>query len=129
MIAFRNVVKQETPRLVIIFQREGDKENFQWGMVGNIPVLSLIGHMVRVQAELPLLEPGDARHHCPESALVIAWDDEHRTFDWFINPNIPMDPLVGMMDMIRMTLLSQHMVRHMVTQQPILGPDGKPIPR
>lgn len=118
-------LKQDTPRLVVMFRRDGDKEMFQWGMLGEMPILTLVGVIVRVQAELAFR----AAEECPESALVIAWDKQHRSFDWFVHPDIPMDSLVGMLETIKATIVSTHMARQMAAQQVILGPDGRPVRR
>ncbi len=49
-------LKQDTPRLVIMFQRgPNGEEGFQWGMEppqGAIPLLTLIGAIIRVQARI-----------------------------------------------------------------------------
>ena len=119
---------QDTPRLVIMFRQDGDNEMFQWGIVGKVPVLTFVGVITRVQTELPLIEPGDVRHDCPESALVIAWGGGHK-FSWFVHPSIPVDSLVGMMEMVKATLVDTHIARSAAAQQVILGPDGQPARR
>ena len=91
--------------------------------------MTFVGVIARVQAELPLIEPEDARYKCPESALVIAWDEGERKFHWFVHPSIPVDSLVGMMEMIKATLVDTHIARSAAAQQVILGPDGQPARR
>lgn len=125
---FTDIV-QDTPRLVIMFKRDGDRELFQWGTVGDIPILTLIGYISRVQAELPLLEPGDERRDCPESALVIVWDRENNRLNWFVHPDVPADSTVGMLELIKATIVGTHLARHVAAQQVILGPDGQPARR
>lgn len=122
-------IAQDTPRLVIMFRQDGNEERFQWGIVGKVPVLTLVGCIARIQTELPLIEPGDARHDCPESALVVAWDENSPKFVWFVNPIIPVDSLVGMMEMVKATLVDTHIARQVAAQQLILGPDGQPARR
>lgn len=128
MTAFADL-KQDTPRLVVMFKLEGDRELFQWGIVGNMPIMSLIGHIVRVQAELPLIEPGDARHDCPEQAMVLAWDAERRKFDWFVHRDAPVDPLMGMLETIKTGIIGAQSAQREASQQFVLGPDGRPARR
>lgn len=120
---------QDTPRLVVMFKQDGDEEQFQWGILGKMPILTLVGHIGRVQAELPLLEPGDPRYDCPESALVIAWDEVDHKFTWFVHPSIPADSLAGMLEMIKATIVATKLARQVAAQQVILGPDGQPARR
>ncbi len=125
---FTETVKEDTPRLVVMFKREGEQERFQWGMVGGMPLLSLIGCVARVQAELPMLEPGDTRYECPDSALVIAWDGKR--FDWYVHKDIPVDSLVGMLETIKAALVGSNAARQQAAQQVgLVGPDGRPIRR
>jgi hypothetical protein len=121
MSKFTETVKQDTPRLVVMFRREGDKELFNWGIVGSIPILTLVGHIVRTQGDLHLL----TFEECPEPALCIAWDDEERVFHRFLHPSIPLDSLVGMLETIKQTILATHAARQFAAQQLILGPDGR----
>lgn len=120
-------LQQDTPRLVVMFKQDDNKELFQWGIVSEIPLLSLIGQIVRVQNELPLLEPNDPYHDCSESALVIAY--EAKAFYWFVHPDIPKTTLVGMLETIKITLLGAQAARRMASEQLILGPDGRPVRR
>jgi hypothetical protein len=128
---FEDHVKQETSRLVVMFQRpEPKQERFQWGMVGKLPILSLIGCITRAQVEMPLIEPQDVRYHCPEKAFVVAWDEADGVYRWFVHPDIPVDSLIGMLEIIKMALIGTQQARQVQNQQvPILGPDGQPIRR
>jgi len=79
---FAEVMTTNPPRLVVLFRRgEDGSEEFQWGVVGTVPVLTLIGAIVRVQAELAFRSP----EPCEPSALVIAWDAESRKVQWFVH--------------------------------------------
>ncbi len=126
MSKFTETVTQETPRLVVMFQRDGENEMFSWGIVGKIPLLSLIGAIVETQVELFVVEWAEK---CPESSLVIAYDEATRKFQWFIGPDIPTHPLVGMLDTIRITLATTHVARQQAAQQVVLGLDGRPFRR
>lgn len=125
---FIDVVKQDTPRLVVTFGHEGGHERFQWGIIGAMPILSLIGCVVRVQAELPLLEPSDDRYDCPESALVIVWDGAR--FHWFVHRDIPADSLVGMLETIKLSIIGSNLAQQQAAQGVgLVGPDGRPLMR
>jgi hypothetical protein len=104
-----------------MFKREGEKELFQWGIAGQIPLMSLIGFIVRVQTN-PCLEP----EVCPEVSAVIAWDQATGIFKFFVHKDIPWDSLVGMLEAIKFTLISSQVARASANQQMILGPDGRP---
>lgn len=93
-------IKNNTPRLVIEYKDNGEpgKETFGWGMIGLIPQVPLIGYLVRVQSDLSFRAPKE----CLQSALVVTWDGTE--FDVFVAPSIPINPLVGMIELIKMTL-------------------------
>ena len=44
---YTETVQQDTPRLVVMFQRAGNDDKFMWGAMGQIPLLSLIGCITR----------------------------------------------------------------------------------
>lgn len=127
MSKFEDVVTEDTPRLIVQHHCESgtNEEQYQWGIVGSIPILNLIGTIVRIQTELvcQFHEP----EQCPEMALVIAWHGDKRTVTWFIHPDIPIDSIVGMLDTIKATITATHKARQMAAQQVILGPDGRPM--
>jgi hypothetical protein len=124
-------IKQDTPRVVVMFRRDGANEMFQWGKLDPMPVITLIGYITRVQSELPLLEPGDERHACLESALVIVWDNKELKFEFFVHKDIPIDSMVGMLETIKAALVKSQTVQRgaLDNQVSILGPDGQPVRR
>lgn len=114
MNKFSDVVKNDTPRMVVMFQRDGANERFQWGLVGSLPLLSLIGYIGRVQSGLT---SGNYLRDCPESALVIAWDPSNKSFYWFVHPEIPTDSLCGMLEAIKAVLVGTQMVQQSANQK------------
>ena len=119
-------IQQNTPRLVVEFTRpEPDKEQFKWGIVGSIPVLTLIGYIVRVQAELGFMKPKD----CDQMALVIVWNVENHKFDYFVNEMIPVDSLVGMLEIIKLHLIGTQMGQQQDQRTKLFGPDGSILRR
>ena len=123
MHTFADTVKQDTPRLVIMFQCQDGQERFQWGMVGKIPLLSLIGCIARVQGDLVFR----AAQECPQPALVIAWDEDKHGFSWYVHPDVPIDSMIGMLETIKAALIGTNAARQAASQQMILGPDGQPM--
>lgn len=126
MSKFEENVNQHTPRLVVTFKSVRGNETFQWGIVGNIPMLTIIGAIARVQQELFTVLSSNM---CPEPALVITWDEKERTTDWYIHSNVPLEPLAGMLELIKAGLVASHMARGaaMASKGAILGPDGRPM--
>ena len=121
---FENVVKQETPRLVVMIgNNTAGEEIFQWGIVGKIPLMSLIGG---VSGLIQAMLSGDPIHGCPQRAVVIAWDEKDRGFDIFVHPDAGV-AMVGMLETIKATLVDTQRARLAAAQQFILGPDGTPM--
>ena len=122
-------IKNDTPRLVVMFKRGANgEERFQWGIVGGgMPVLTLIGYIVRVQSDM-VNQLAEQRNECPEVSLVIAWDGQG--FDWWVHRDIPVDQLVGMLETIKTMLVDSRLVQNAAAQRTqLLGPDGKPMMR
>lgn len=144
MRKFEDAVREETPRLVLLYNRDPKtgQDQFQWGIVGQIPLLSLLGGIARVQSELFFR----AAAPCPVSAFVLAWDAEKRAFDWFVGsfpmPSkgydgedttvetpIPLEPVCGMLETIKGAIVTGLAARRFSNQQLVLGPDGNPMRR
>lgn len=121
MSLFTDTVKQDTPRLVVMYKCGDDgSPMFQWGIVGTMPLVTLIGSIVEAQHI-------EWAEKCPEPAAVFAWDASKKEFTFFYHEDIPWTALVGMLEVIKITLISTHTARSMANQQVILGPDGSPI--
>ena len=121
MRKFTDAVNQDTPRLVVEFQYDdSNQEQIKWGVVGNMPVLTLVGFVERVQAELAFRKPEE----CDYMALVIAWDADEKIFRYFVNPQIPVDPLVGMLETIKVVLVDSQRAKVAQQQSRLFGPDG-----
>lgn len=125
---FAELIATNPPRIVVSFRRNHDgSEEFEWGIVGNVPVLTLIGHLVAVQRKLCADE---YISECPESAFVMAWDDEEKELRHFISSDIPEEPLVGMLEVIKGVLVGSRLAQMAAAQQTrIMGPDGRPMRR
>ncbi len=127
MSKFTETVKQDTPRLVVKFDRsDKGEERFSWGMLGKIPTLGVIGFLHRVQGDITFRNP----EHCDEQALVIAWDEEKKKFSWFLNRKLPVDALIGMLETIKQSLVNVQMQSMMAAQQTgLVAANGQPITR
>ena len=86
--------------------------------------LTLIGYVTRVQAELQFRSP----EPCDLPALVIAWDPVGQAASWFVHPDIPVDPLVGMLEAVKAALVGSRSAQQKAADA-ILGPDGNPMRR
>ncbi len=130
MSRFTDTVREDTPRLVVMYNSPGaGQEQYQWGVVGAMPLLTLIGFIGRVQSDLRYaLEDDDTE--CEQMALVIAWNAEKFQFRYFVHQDIPVDSLVGMLETIKAALVGSSMAQQARNQQiSIVGPDGRPMRR
>jgi hypothetical protein len=92
---------KDTPRFVITHRRDAC-DQFKWGVVGDMPVLALIGFIVRVQSDM-MFRSSD---RCEEQALVISYDTEAAEFSWCVHPDIPVDLLMGILEVAKTTLVN-----------------------
>lgn len=124
-VKLQDVLTNDTPRLVIMYKKdENGNDNYQWGVVNSIPVLSLIGLITRVQSELV-----ETDNFCDELALVIVWDPVNNFGSYYIHPNIPVDSMLGMLETIKAMLVNSRLAQHAAAQQMVgsrklFGPDG-----
>lgn len=123
-------IKQDTPRLVVEFSRDDvGKERFGWGIVGQVQLMTLTGAIARVQTQLVVGYP--EVDECEAMALIVVWDESEMVFTYFVNPHIPVDSLIGMLEMIKTTLVGTQMAQQQAGQAglPIFGADGRPLPK
>ena len=91
-----------------------------------MPGMSLIGAISGVQSALIQVEPL-AFERCDESALVLAFlkdEPAGEQFAWFVHPDIPLEPLIGMLEMIKQTFVGAQMAQMAATQSRILRANG-----
>jgi hypothetical protein len=128
MMNFTEIMSKNLPRLVVLFQLDEDgADRFQWGIVGDIPILTLIGRLVTSQSRL---SNGAWLPKCdtPQPAFVIAWDEETRVMSHFIHKDIPTEPLVGMLETIKAMLVDSRLAQHAAAQRvQLLGPNGEAV--
>lgn len=120
-------IKQDTPRLVVEYQiNDSGEDRFRWGVVGSVPLLTLIGFMSRVQWELMSRQSSSERFDFSERALVITFMGGK--FDYLVHSDIPTDPLVGMLEQIKLTLAASQ-VQPPPDKIDLFGADGRPMYR
>lgn len=126
MSNFSETMSTNPARLVVLFQRGHDgAEQFQWGVVGKIPILTLIGGIISAQSDLVRCE---WMPECDEVAFVMAWDADDGCLLNFLHPDIPCQALIGMLETIKALLVGSRVAQHMAAQRTILlGPDGQPM--
>ncbi len=130
MSRFTEVVQEHTSRLVVEFSMVNGNETFKWGVVGHIPILSLIGALSGMQEYMAAdgEEDDGKQSGAPDNVLVIVWHSAINDFEVFIGTDIPPFSLVGMLEIIKTNLVAAFMARSMASMQPpIYGPDGQPM--
>lgn len=128
-MTFEELIATNPPRLAIEYQRgPNNDDNFRWGVVGDVPMLTLIGALSRAQQDIVhsngFVEP------CDPSTFVLAWDKEYKDFSCFVNFSIPQDSLLGMLEVIKGVLVGSRLAAQaQAVVSPIVGLDGKPLRR
>ena len=124
---FAEAIADNPPRLVVLFRQGPDgSEQFQWGVVGKAPVLSLIGGILVAQADL-LRDEWVPECTNEEPAFALLWDAADRTTSHYLHPLIPRVPLVGMLETIKAMLVDSRLAQHVAAQSLIVGLDGRPM--
>ena len=128
---YAEIMATNPPRVRVDYARAEDgSERFSWGLVGGgIPGMSLIGAISVVQSALIQVEPL-AFERCDESALVLVYLKDApagEQFAWFVHPDIPMEPLIGMLEVAKQTLVSAQMAQMAQAQSRIVAANGGPI--
>lgn len=128
MSKFRNTMAKNPPHVFVKYVRGElrSQDRYSFGVVGSIPVAQLIGYIIRVQAELAFRNPDP----CDDCACVIAYNSTTGKMDWFVHSSIPVDALVGSLELIKCQLVDSQMASMALQQQTgLVTPEGKPIIR
>ena len=130
MSKYAQVLAKNPPRLVVQYKRKETrhKDEYAWGFVGTLSTSHLIVMIVRVQAELAFRNPDKA----DDPVLVMCYDANKDKFEWFVDPSIPVDPLVGTLEVVKQFLLDNQIRTIMekaekAVQTGLVDPAGKPI--
>lgn len=128
MSTLSEILAANPPRLEVEYNLKDDgQEQFGWRLIGNggMPFMTLIGFVSRVQTQLGTDCPNNER--CDERKLVIA--QTAAGFSWFCGDDIPRDPLLGFLELVKQTLITAHVHQQQQQQQQqkpgLFGPDGQ----
>lgn len=131
MSKFTDEMATDPPRLVVLFRtRETDGvEEFQWGVIHQMPILAVVGYIHRVQRELL---DGSWTMDCPYKAVAIIWDASAKKFRHFCHADTPRESMAGQLECIKSALVASRVGQIAAAQRvqspKILGPDGNPFP-
>lgn len=130
MSKYLNVMSKKPPHVFVKYERGEThaQDRYRYGVVGSMPIAQLIGYIIRVQAELAFRNP----EPCDEDACVIAYNPETNKFQWFVNSRVPVDALVGSLELIKCQLVDSQMAALALAMQQrqqtgLIAPDGRPI--
>lgn len=122
---FTSTIKEDTPRLEVRYKLIDGQDNYEWGIVGSIPMLSLLGGIIRTQVELHSSEgQPNSSNRCVESKFTLVWSEEGKFFRWFVNPDIPTDSLIGMLETIKLAVGMSLAARRVAAQSQLVVPQG-----
>ena len=119
------------PHLIVKFRSVNGEEQFEWGVTAGIPMMGLLGAVIRTQVFLNLEYQStyDNRPYIP-GALILEWNDKEREFGFVCDPDIPIDPLIGMLEVIKSVILAnitKSAEANKNMQRLIIGIDGRPF--
>lgn len=123
---FAKVMESNPPRLVVLFRMTDNGEEFQWGIVGDVPIMTLIGGIVDGQSKV--MYGHRSMIQCDESAFVMTIEDG--VLSYFIHQDIPKIPLLGMLETVKSAIIGGMVAQKAAAQRTqIVGPDGNPVKR
>lgn len=132
MSKFASAMAKNPPHVSVVYNRGVTRETdkYSYSVVGSIPVAQLIGFIVRVQAELAFRNP----EPCDVCACVIVFNPETHKMQWFVDSSIPVDALVGTLELIKCQLVDSQVMSIAQAaakrvQTGLVNSDGKPIVR
>lgn len=128
MMKFSELMATNPPRFVVTYHVVDGREQFGWTVVGTVQALTMLGRLARVGAQLVTGQLGDL---CDDSALVVLLGPDERR--WFLSRDVPVDPLVGMLEKIKVEMVANLAAQQAPRTQArrgnsgIVGPDGSPF--
>lgn len=132
MSKFQQVMEKKPPHVIVKYIRGETREQdqYSYGVHGSIPLAQLVGYIIRVQAELVFRNPDP----CDEGLCVIAFDPHTNKMQWFVDSKIPVDPLVGTLELVKCILIDSQMASIMEATQKrvqtgLVAANGTPILR
>lgn len=132
MSKFQQLMAKNPPHVVVKYVRGATREDdtYSYAINGSMPMGQLIGFIVRVQAELAFRNPDP----CDKDLCVIAFNSSTHKFEWFVDGSIPVDPLVGTLELVKALLVDSqmsHILQAAAAKQRtgLVSQDGKPLLR
>lgn len=128
------VAADPTPRVVILYRRnEYGTNEFDVQFLGERPmnIVSLIGALSRIAAKLACDQPRNEIPSDGSVALIIRWVEERKETEWFLHKDVPVEPLIGIIEIVKQDMVAANAIMRQQSQQRggIVGPDGRPVGR
>lgn len=138
MSEYNDVMATNPPNLKVTHERgEDGTEQFGWGINGSMPGAALVSFIGRLQIELWGRDVGTYYDGpwCDERCLAIVYDATRKQFSWFVHPDIPIDPLCGTLELIKVQLVANQIGQQRTgvarpgsqPRRQLFGPDGSPL--
>jgi hypothetical protein len=125
MITYTEAVQNNMSRLVIGYTRVGSEDRFNWGVAGSCSVMSFIGALSCIHQRIV---SSQSICSCEEQVLAIVVDNGK--FLNFLGDNIPLEPLLGMLEVVKSCLVDACMANMQSGRETgLVGVNGKPILR
>lgn len=132
MSSFTETMTANPARMVVTFGLDANGgEQYQWGIVGKLPVIGLIGAVSRIINSLVCNE------WIPEvesdtKCFMVVYNIKEREWSYYLHPDVVANPgnresLIGMLEMIKILLIMNGPASQRHQNKPILGVDGKPM--
>lgn len=132
MTKFLEAWVKSIPRVVVQWEKGAtpDKDKYSTTLQGGMPVSQLVGFLTRVQSELMFRRPDE----CDELALVVFFDPATMKMSWFVHPSVPVDPLIGTLEVLKATLVGNQLAdiakqQARAAQNGLVDQFGNPIAR
>ena len=128
-MTYEEIKADKLPHLMVKFARGADgNENFEWGVMNNIPVLNMIGALTALQIDLAR---GEYVAECEDEVMVlITWNLKERELNTYKHRDIPHGSLLGFLEIVKTLLVTSKLVKSSAEKNMLLlGPDGRPMRR
>jgi hypothetical protein len=130
---YSRIVTPGTPHLWVNYDLVDGKRIMTWGVnrPEHVPSLDMIGAVIRAQNLLSDRSFSDMDpwfEWCTECRFVIAWYGPHPEF--FLHKDIPIDKLLGMLEVVKSTLMASMIMRQQQQQHDkvrMYGTDGRVV--
>ena len=119
------------PHLVVRFKLDANNdEQFEWGVTGGIPMMGLLGALCNAQVALSMGMHRQEGLKWHPGTFLLVWDADTRRFGLECDPDIPIEPIVGMIEVVKDTVkanIARSAQAQLAMQRVLVGIDGRPI--